>query len=167
MMYVVVAHIIETLTSSRLEDVISRGILEPLGMKSTFFSTKDASNATEDFATGYVYSNGSFQEVPDFDLSKVSGAGFIISNVLDYVTWLRCLISRSAPLSKAGHEAIRAPRAFVPSDSGDNDLPWGSYTLGWITGTYDGHHWFMHSGGMEAYSANVIFFPELKYGSLI
>ena len=38
------------------------------------------------------------------------------------------------------------------------------YALGWFTGTYQGYEYFTHSGGMEAFGAEVIFFPALNYG---
>lgn len=164
MMYVVISSLIETVTGSRLEDFISGRILQPLGMNATYFSSKAAHEAPQHLATGYAYSNGSYRPIPDFDATTVSGAGFMISNVLNYISWLRVMISQSSPISKAGHRALRTPKMLM-----DFEGPYTgptAYTLGWMTGTYHGFQWFQHGGGMEAYGANVIYFPELKWGSV-
>lgn len=165
MMYVVVSYIIETLTGSWLGDVIRTRILEPLDMKSTYFSAATARKAPEHFAQGYYYYNGSYHEVPDMELHQVAGAGFIISNVLDYTKWIRAMIDSAPPISKAGHKAIRTPRALY-TEFGDDSAFTGpmGYSLGWFTSVYKGYEFYMHTGGMEAYGALVVFFPKLRYG---
>lgn len=163
-MYIVIGYLIETVTGTRLESFISTRILQPLGMNATYFSTEAAHKAPEHFATGYVYSNNSYHTVPDFNLTSLGGPGFMVSNVLDYTLWLRAMISQSPPISKAGHQALRTPRTLM--DSVEPYTGPIAYTLGWMTGTYKGYEWFQHSGGMEGYGANVIFFPDLKWGSV-
>jgi hypothetical protein len=88
------------------------------------------------------------------DLTIVSGAGSIISNVLDYSKWLRALLTASGPISPASISELLTPRTLVLEKE-----PWlngpKAYTLGWITGNYRGHEYFEHSGGMEAFGAQV------------
>jgi CubicO group peptidase (beta-lactamase class C family) len=163
MMYVVAAYVIETVTGSWLGDVIRSRLLEPLDMKSTYFGTEEAYKAPEHFATGYYYGNGSYRKVPDMNLLQASGAGFMVSNALDYTKWIRALIDEAPPISKAGHGALRRPRTLEGGSSAPYTGP-QAYALGWENGVYQGHEWFQHSGGMEAYGANVIFFPKLRYG---
>ncbi|TAQ87178.1 hypothetical protein B7494_g4491 [Chlorociboria aeruginascens] len=172
MMYQVISHVIETLTGRWLGDVLKEKIWTPLGMNSTkennepnqYFSTPAAKAAPEDLAQGYVYYKEKYQEVPYMDLVETSGAGSVISNVLDYTKWLHALILEAGPLSKAGHKAVRAPRIFMESPE---DLPFTGnlgYALGWETGIYHNYQFFEHSGGMEAFSTEIIFFPSLSYG---
>ena len=130
---------------------------------SKYFSTSAAQDGPEDLAQGYVYIDSEYRKVPYMNLTLTSGAGSVISNVLDYSKWLKVLISRAAPLSKAGHEAIRTPRSFDLHEGTPFTGPL-AYTLGWDTGVYHGYEFFMHYGGMEAFGALVIFFPALKYG---
>jgi CubicO group peptidase (beta-lactamase class C family) len=165
MMYVTVSHVMETVTGSFLGDIIKRRILEPLEMKSTYFSMEEAREAPEQFAQGYYFNDGKYHEATALNYVQVSGAGFIISNVLDYAKWIRAMINQSPPISKAGHQALRAPRSFVDQPL-DNPPFTGTeaYTLGWVTGVYRGHQWFQHGGMSEAFGADVIFFPVLKYG---
>ncbi|KAI0129484.1 beta-lactamase/transpeptidase-like protein [Xylariales sp. AK1849] len=169
LMYMVASHAIQTLTGQWLGSLLRTMIWEPLGMKSTYFSLPDALAAPEHLAHGYFWdfgfpsSHGQFHSVPFAGLDEASGAGGVVSNVLDYAKWIRCLIDEAEPLSKEGHEAIKTPRV-IPSGSGKGfDGPMG-YAFGWHTGTYRGHRVLTHSGGMEAYGTEVWFFPGLKYG---
>lgn len=165
-MWMVVSHVIQTLTGEWLGTTLKKGIWEPLGMNSTYFSLEDALAAPEDLASGYYWDypgGGGFKDVSFSGLDEASGAGAVVSNVLDYAKWIRCLLNEAKPLSKAGHKAIKTPRIFMEDNSPAYDAP-RSYSLGWMVGTYKGHRVYTHSGGMEAYGAEVYFLPELNYG---
>ncbi len=167
MMYVVASYLIETLTGSWLGDVIRTRILEPLDMKSTYFSATEARKATEHFAQGYYYENGSYYEVPDMELDQVAGAAFIVSNVLDYAKWIRAWMDQAPPISKAGHKAIRTPRTLT-TDFG-NDSAWTGpvgYSLGWFNSVYKGHEVYWHTGGMESFGALVVILPKIRYSAV-
>jgi hypothetical protein len=88
------------------------------------------------------------------DLTSISGAGSIISNVLDYSKWLRALLTVTGPLTSATIRELLTPRTIVLEKE-----PWlkgpKAYTLGWINGNYRGYEYFEHSGGMEAFGAQV------------
>jgi CubicO group peptidase (beta-lactamase class C family) len=86
--------------------------LEPLDMKSTYYSATAARKAAEHFAQGHTYHNGSYHEVPDIELLQVTGAGFIVSNVLDYAKWIRAMIDQAPPVSKAGQDNTDASNAI-------------------------------------------------------
>jgi CubicO group peptidase (beta-lactamase class C family) len=130
-----------------------------------YFSTPAAQIAPEFLAQGYVYHKEKYEPVPFMNLTIVSGAGSVISNVLDYTKWIKALLSTSGPISKAGYKALLTSRSIL--DSGEGPSPFTgtqTYALGWFTGSYQGYEFFTHSGGMEAFGAEVIFFPKLQYG---
>jgi CubicO group peptidase (beta-lactamase class C family) len=118
-------------------------------------------------AVGYGWRDSNYSAVPFQDLTEISGAGSVISNVLDYTKWLKVLLNSSPPLSPAGHAAIKTPRIFVPSSYEPSPFsgPF-AYTLGWDFGVYKGYEFFTHTGGMEAFGTFVVFFPELKFGTV-
>lgn len=182
-MFVVAGHVIQTLTGRWLGDVLRSWIWEPLGMHSTYFSLEDALAAPEDFAAGYswVKERGEFVTVPYMPLDEVSGAGSVVSCVEDYTRWIRMMLREDAPVPKEGHRAIKTPRMIIDPSSIFNLASYGgnqssgakvlspydaplSYALGWITGSYRGHTFWEHSGGMHAYGAEVFFFPSLDFG---
>lgn len=101
------------------------------------------------------------------DLGVVSGAGSVVSNVLDYTKWLKALINMSGPIPKSGYKALRTSRAFVEEEDPSIFTGPQTYSLGWFRGVYQGYEYFTHSGGMEAFGSEVIFFPSLKYGIVL
>lgn len=161
LMFLVAGHIIETVTGSKLGDLIKHNIWTPLGMDSTFSSLEDAKNAQEDLAKGYYYADGSYHEVDWMDLSQVSGAGFVVSNVLDYAKWAQAIMSQKTPMSAQGLEQLLRPRTLIPLEKPYTGPQ--AYSLGWRTGVYHGHQFYEHTGGMNAFGAEFILFPQLRF----
>ena len=125
-------------------------------------SEKDAHASGIRIASGYAWINGSFNKMPNVNLTLITGAGAIMSNVIDYSKWAKSLIDSSGPLSSTAHKAIRTGRIITP------EYPWStgevSYALGWIKGVYKGYEFIMHGGATDAFGTNIIMFPALKYG---
>ncbi|KAI0004426.1 beta-lactamase/transpeptidase-like protein [Xylariaceae sp. FL0662B] len=186
LMFMVVSHAIQTLTGEWLGATMRRLLWAPLGMHATFLRLEDALRAREQLAAGYYWDyqrqrshpgeqqeeNEGFVEVPFADLDVASGAGGIISNVLDYAQWLRCLMreededeDEDAPVlpREARRQLLTARTVMPPESRAGFDAPL-AYALGWNFGTYRGHRVFTHGGGMDAYGAEVYFFPDLGYG---
>ncbi|KAK6850794.1 hypothetical protein PG987_000428 [Apiospora arundinis] len=174
LMFMVASHVLQTLTGRWLGTTLREGIWKPLGMNATYFSLEDAQAAPEHLAMGYWWDYGSssspesktkggYGEVPFAGLDEASGAGAVVSNVLDYAKWIRCLANEAEPLSKAAHTAIKTPRITPMGNSKGWDGP-GSYALGWMMNPYKGHTVYNHGGGMEGYGAEVFFMPDLGYG---
>ncbi|CEL04850.1 hypothetical protein ASPCAL05974 [Aspergillus calidoustus] len=167
-MFIAVSLAIEVTTGEWLGDFLRKRIWEPLGMNSTFFSLDDARKfaASSDtvLAQPYAWDEATQQsrEVPHCD-GTLSGAGAVISNVLDYAKYIRSLIRQTAPLSKAGHAALLKPRSFPPQI-----IPHLSkqtlYTLGLMTSTYRGETVVFHPGGLDGMTATMIYFPERDWG---
>lgn len=160
-MFVVASHVIETLTSSWLGDLMAKLLWTPLGMYATFFSTEDAKNASDELARGYYYGDGEYHQVEWMNLDDCSGAGSVVSNVLDYARWARALMRKTTPLSEAGQEAIWRPRTHMPYAEPYSGFR--SYCFGWVTGVYQGHQFYEHTGGMNAFGAELIIFPDLNF----
>jgi CubicO group peptidase (beta-lactamase class C family) len=167
-MFITVSHAIEVATGEWLGDFLRKRIWEPLNMNSTFFSLDDARKfaASGDtvLAQPYAWDEATQQsrEVPHCE-GTLSGAGAVISNVLDYAKYIRSLIRQTAPLSKAGHAALLKPRSFPPQM-----IPHLSkqtlYTLGLMTSTYRGETVVFHPGGLDGMTATMIYFPERDWG---
>ncbi|OKL62779.1 hypothetical protein UA08_01859 [Talaromyces atroroseus] len=174
LMFVVASHVIETLTGKWLGDSLAQRIWTPLDMNATFFSLEDAQHAKEHLAHGYAYSPGhggsdenGYREVGWMSVDEVSGAGSVITNVLDYAKWARSLMRKTPPLSKQVHKAIWEPRTLIPgSEEEEKKQPYTgpmAYALGWSTGVYQGYQFYEHTGGMNAFGAELILFPDLQY----
>lgn len=165
-MYIVVAHVIETLSKSTIGDFFQKRILEPLEMASTYTTLPAARAAKEHLAQGYYHDAAAneYRAVPNSERGCL-GPGGLISNVLDYSKWVRMMIERAAPISQAGHDALRTPYITIPAPS--SPLPFTGpvqYCLGWETAVYHGRRLFMHTGGVLAYGAMVIWMPSENFG---
>ena len=170
LMYVVVSHAIETITNTWLGDFLLERIWQPLGMLDTFFSLKDAKVAVSagkvTLARGYLWANSTqeYFAVPYVDETVASGAGAVISNVLDYAKWLRCMMTMSPPLSQAGHDAVRSPRIHstipdLPPFTGSE-----SYGLGWQISIYRNEPLLWHGGGLTGFGAVMAYLPRKQWG---
>ncbi|KAL8922714.1 MAG: hypothetical protein Q9208_005027 [Pyrenodesmia sp. 3 TL-2023] len=173
MMYMTLSHVIETLTSSWLGDVLRTRIWVPLNMTRTYFSLAQAKQASEngaaELAKGYMWNNRtqSYMQIPWMDMPIASGAGNIISNVEDYAKWLQCLLSQSPPLSKTGHESLRRPR-IIQADSPIPGMTGPStYALGWNVENYRGEPLISHTGGVPGFGAFVAYLPQRNYGIMV
>jgi len=165
MMFITISHAIETVTGRKLGDLMREWIWQPLGMDATFFDLPSAKAADEHLATGYRWlydtKSGGYKNVEWISLDEVSGAGSVISNVLDYAKWARALIEGKTPLSNTGVEALLTPRMLIPAQEPFTGP--GAYALGWRTGVYRGQWFFEHSGGMPGFGAELIIFPKLNF----
>jgi CubicO group peptidase (beta-lactamase class C family) len=160
-MFIAAAHVIETVTGCKIGDLMRDHIWKPLGMNSTFSNLESAKNAEEDLATGYYYSDSEYHEVEWMELDQVIGAGNVISNVLDYAKWARAIMNKKTPLSAAGFGELFRPRTIMPFEE-----PYTGprmYSLGWRTGVYHGHRFYEHTGGMNAFGAEFILFPDKRF----
>lgn len=161
MMYLVLSHVIETVTGKGLEEVMKETIWEPLGMGKTYLERK----SDDGLAKSYVWreEKGEFERMPYFEGEVAGGAGGVVSNVVDYAKWLNCLINEEKPFSKDAHKDIRTPRIIQrakPDGFSDVDL----YGLGWWRQVIHGEVAYKHAGSTSSYGAETFWFPELKYG---
>lgn len=173
MMYMTLSHVIETWTDSWLGDVLWDRIWKPLNMTGTYFSLSQAQLAVENGAAkltgGHRWNNQTqkYNSVAWMDQAIVSGAGNVISNVLDYAKWLQFLMDEAPPLTKAGHKTLRHPRIVLD----DSPLPGftgiSAYALGWDVDNYHGQPMVSHDGGMPGFGAKIGYLPNRHFGVAI
>ncbi|EMT73939.1 hypothetical protein FOC4_g10002981 [Fusarium odoratissimum] len=158
--YTTISHVIKIITGKWLRDVLKELIWAPLDMDSTLFDLQDASHAPNQLASGYYWDTkeGKYGEVPFMNVTELSGAGEIFSNVLDFAKWVKCLLHEAAPFSKEVHRDIKSSRMIEHTQlDGPSDMV--TYGLGW-----KGHVMYSHSGGVHAYGAQVYWLPSIRYG---
>ena len=175
MMYITLSHFIETNTGNWLGKILRERIWAPLAMDSTFFSLSDAQAATytgkASIARGYLWLNRTreYHSVSYMDSDSVSGAGAIISNVLDYAMWLRCMMTRAAPLSPTAHDSLQFPRINLPPFPFEHmgyRGPYG-YALGWLTSNYRGEVMIWHNGRLDGFATMMAYLPQRQWGFAI
>ncbi|KAJ0127059.1 hypothetical protein HZ326_29837 [Fusarium oxysporum f. sp. albedinis] len=166
--YAVLSYVIEKVTGKRLRDVFKELIWEPLRMNSTFLDLQQAKDAPEHLSRGYYWDehNKRHEAVPFLPTEIVSGAGAIISNVVDYTKWIKCLLRKASPLSEQVHQDIRRPR-FIHNPDPANGLDVSLYGLAWWRTSIQGNVVYWHSGSTNSHGALVYWLPDLDYGVVI
>lgn len=164
-MYTVITHVVETVTGKPLRDLFKSMLWDPLGMKSTYYGLQEALDSKKQVARGYYFNNHTqkYAQMPLLYLNEVGGAGALMSNVVDYTKWVKCLLQQTAPFSKAVHRDIQTPRnldAAQPQLGMDVSL----YGLGWWRTTIRGNVVYRHSGAIPSHVALVYWLPDINYG---
>ena len=179
LMYVAVAHALETVTGVALGDFLRTRVWEPLGMKDTFLSLEDAQQAQSEgkvkLAHGHVWDElDGFRQLPYVAAPELDGAIGVISNVVDHAKWISMMMNSTLPLSRKGHEALTSPRSIAgdfPYDLyGRTPMP-GSATsaLGWFNHHYHGQELNLHFSASSArgFGAFVGYLPRRDFGFVI
>ncbi|EXJ94611.1 hypothetical protein A1O1_03007 [Capronia coronata CBS 617.96] len=175
LMYMAVSHMMEVVTRTWLGDFLREKIWEPLGMKQTFFRLSDAEKYLEqgqeqdcNLAIGYSWDEQSAaaRPVPLWRDAVVSGAGAIISNVVDYAKYVRSMIHQSGPLPKQAYLDLATPRSIMPPFDPHFRQPL-LYSLGWINGIYHGESVVTHGGGLDGFSSVMMYLPDREFGVVI
>lgn len=165
LMYVALSHVIETLTRKWLGDHFREAIFGPLDMTATYCSTQDALEASQKLASGYYWDEAQQKyDLLEFDeVRPGSGAGFVITNVIDYAKWIKCLLHESAPFSRLTHADIKTARTVATREarSGPGETLDGA---GWKQKVAHGATVYMSSGTEVAYATEVFWLPEKRYG---
>lgn len=171
-MYMAVTHALETISDQKLGSILKKQIWQPLDMKHTYYDITEAiqsPSARAKLVTGYTYVpelKAYIAEGP-LDYTPTTGAGSMVSNVLDYAKWIRSWIYRSGPLSSPGYDALLAPRSILTNTENGivaPDAPYHLYALGWFIDQVHGERLYWHSGSWPGYGIMVGFVPELKWG---
>ncbi|KAJ5088695.1 beta-lactamase/transpeptidase-like protein [Penicillium angulare] len=179
LMYVVASRVIESATGQWLGDSLARCFWQPLEMANTHFSLKDALAGPAALATGYYYpgwrgesqDEKAYREVDWMPLEEVSGAGSVITNVLDYTKWVRAFLRPETFVEKdifKSEDTVRQlwePRTLMPADAPFTGPR--AYCLAWRTGVYHGVQFFEHTGGMNAFGAQLLLAPKLQFAVII
>ncbi|KAK7746444.1 hypothetical protein SLS53_002403 [Cytospora paraplurivora] len=173
MMYGAAGYLISKLTGSSLVSFFHRYLWTPMGMNETFLNLDDpllleASGLS--VANGYwwVNSTGEYVRQP-MDASALradEGAGAVVSNVLDYVKYLRVMMAEAGPVSRAGHRELKAPRTFMELEREPFVGP-VAYGLGWMSTVFEGERVYMHTGTVTPFVTFMLMVPSRKYGIVI
>jgi CubicO group peptidase (beta-lactamase class C family) len=130
------------------ETLVRTRILEPLGMKSTAITL--SKSMKEHLTPGH---DGALQQVANWDVPTLAGAGALRSTANDLLTFLAANIGiEKSPLAPSMAAMIAARR---PTGTPNLEI-----ALGWHIWTRDGHEIISHGGGTGGYRTWIGF--ELK-----
>lgn len=166
LMYTAVSHAIEKLTEKPLGEFLRDRIWKPLKMDNTYWTSLDEHANHNTLGLGYAWDATKNLYVPEPlpDVASASGAGAIISSVLDYASWIRCMIFKAGPLSLESHRALTQPRSIIIDDEQNLFREPHFYSLGWTLDSYRGEQIIWHNGGETGYGTTMMYFPSHQRG---
>jgi CubicO group peptidase (beta-lactamase class C family) len=141
--YVLLAHVLETVTGEPYPSVLEREVLSPLGLRQT---------RAEEPAAGVTAARGSRggEPVPSFDLKLNVGTGDVWSTTADLVRWPRALASLSP-------SAFSRQAAVADEEDGLTDVGYG---CGWFTASLDGERIIFHPGDNAGFVSLLVWAPD-------
>ncbi|KAK7961888.1 penicillin-binding protein [Apiospora aurea] len=176
-MFTTLGHLVETLTSTWLGTFFRDRLWAPMGMDETFLSRGDPrfkeAGSRLVLAEGYYWRNrssdghGEYVKRPYVPADWDTGAGAIISNVLDYAKYLRVMMREQGPISAAGHRELRTPRTFLDTRGGPPFTGPVTYTLGWMHGVFEGVETWHHTGTVNEFVTSMMMMPSREMGIVV
>ncbi|MCJ1331699.1 hypothetical protein MMC10_008391 [Thelotrema lepadinum] len=170
--YMVLQHVIQTITGSWIGDLHQTRIWNPLSMNNTYIRLEDALTAVKQgkavLANGYSKDllEEKLLEQPWTDTLLV-GEGGIISSVRDFAKYLRAMIDMKLPLSHLAQEELIRPRIIEGQRA---ILPWSGiigYALGWNIAAYRDHQLITHTGSIMGFATRLAYLPSKKWGVIL
>ena len=147
--------IIEKLTGQSYADNLSQHILQPLGLKNTYYALPPASQSPNG------YQNGGSGLIPAiiWNRSAAFAAGALSSNVYDLVAWDNALIHGQV-VSPASFKAMTSPNGFqIPGG--------GSYGFGLALYTFGNRPIIWHQGQIGGFTAETAVFLDSGFSIVV
>jgi CubicO group peptidase (beta-lactamase class C family) len=169
-MFAAVGYLISVLSKVPLPEFFKKNIWLPMGMNNTFLTLSDAKASGINLAKSYFYNNDtkSYVEVPYTEIPGQEGAGMIISNVADYIKYLRVLINGGSPFSPKGRTDILSPHMLSSNSITDVWFTGAhSYGFGWGVYVTQGETYFEHNGAIGDFVAIMAIIPKKKFGVVV
>ncbi|KAI3122492.1 hypothetical protein CBS147326_8779 [Penicillium roqueforti] len=171
-MYMVVSHALEQIEGRTLGETLKKRIWDPLGMNDTYFSVTDVSkdpSLRPRLVRGYTWDpdTNTYIAEPYMNDVAVTGAGAMVSSVLEYTKWLRAMIYQESPISSQGHAELLKPRTVITNWDeivAPPAVPCHLYALGWFVSSYRGEPFYWHSGSWPGFGIMVGFLPSKGFG---
>lgn len=176
-MFTAAGQIITKLTGLDLGDFLHKYLWTPMGMNETFLGQYDPifKSSGLSIADSYLWESNSeyFVKNTDFDLGDGDlmrgdeGAGAVISNIVDYVKYLRVMMTEAGSISKAGHRELKKPRTFhTLNEAMFNPNPI-YYGLGWAGSVFEGEQIYWHTGTVTSFVTFMVMVPAREYGIVV
>lgn len=174
-MYLVQGMIAEKHYGKPWEELVSKKLLESMGMKRSNSSIATLA-ADSDAALGYGLKNDSLiSKTEYYNINAMGPAGSINSSVMEMAQWLKVWINKGKLNGKEIlpetyiNEAISSQMVISPllPQAESPDVYLSNYGYGWMLNSYRGHYRVDHGGNIDGFSANTAFYPTDSIGIVV
>ncbi|MCA0931402.1 beta-lactamase family protein [Lutimonas saemankumensis] len=152
--WVILAEVLEKVTGQTADEWVAINIFNPLGMKDTQIESY-VGEVIFNSAESYVFNKEEGYANQESNRA-IFGAAEIYSNVPDLAKWTSNFRTAQVGGSEV-HDLFLTP--FILNDGTDSE-----YALGIGVGTYRGLKRYRHTGGHEAFSTQLSYYPDHDLG---
>lgn len=157
--YLLLAEIVERVAGRPFADYAKRSILQPLGMKRSFFMN-DAPPSGTNIAHGYVPVGDGF-EVRD-TYPTFSGSGGLMVTINDLAKFERDIAVGHRVWTPAVAKIMTRPGTFTNGEPAFEERTGLVYAGGLMVGRRNGQYFVQHGGGAEGFKNMLARLPERK-----
>ncbi len=152
--YFLLGEIVARVSGKAYGEFLETEFFKPLGLKNT--GVFNNASPPEDMASGYSYVDEKYEPALNWDMSWAGGAGALYSTVGDLHRWNEALhngqVIRPESL-KAATTPVKLPKGKTNSMS---------YGYGLCSTTHRRLPVINHSGGLQGWKSDLLYFPEQK-----
>jgi CubicO group peptidase (beta-lactamase class C family) len=175
-MWLAAGRVVEKAGGATWEKQVQSGLLDPLGMADTTFTTQAARRAGNFASPHALDEKGQPRGIPNYDLNEPNPAGSIHSTARDLACWLQFhlndgLADGKQIVSAENLRETRSPQiALRPAGLSRREHPdtrLMSYGLGWLVQDYRGHLVVSHAGLIDGFRCHLTILPDDDWGFAI
>ncbi len=169
--YILLGYIIEKVSGEGYVDYVRRHILEPLGMRRSYFY-KDEVDRDPDAATPYIVTKDGERIPSTYPYGGILSDGGLISNAMDMAEYVKMYLNYGEYkgcriLSEESIREMMKPRVKTPDEPFiSRYVRYYGYGLG-ISRDFYGYDLISHGGSVSVATAYMGFIPERKIGVMI
>lgn len=151
------------------EDLVADRLFKPLGMQRSNFDVWESAR-DDDHAEPYREDDDQVLKHIPFRRIVLSGpAGSVNSSLNEMSRWIAFNLSGGKQgdrrlINETTLAEIHSPQMSMVFPSGHPEINGHSYGMGWMLGTYRGHRYVEHGGGIDGFITSVMLFPDDDLG---
>jgi CubicO group peptidase (beta-lactamase class C family) len=171
LMYMSAGAVAEKITGESWESLIQARLFNPLGMTHSNTTLKGI-QSDPNHALPHRKKGQELKSIPFRSLGGVAPAGAINASVQDMAQWLRFnlnqgRVGKQSLISEAVFGELLSPQIVMQGRSGQAEIPYTLYGLGWMIQPYRGLQMVHHGGNIDGFTALVSLIPEKKLGIVV
>lgn len=157
--YVLLTHIIETVSGQSYADYLQTHLFAPLGMANTGYEVPRA--VIPGLAQGYLsLGDHSYLQAEPIDMGLPQGAGGLYSTIEDLAIWNRWLFEPSLEASPLDAESVALLTRPVIEMDLDRPGPDAFYGYGLVHDVYLNHQLIHHNGRINGFASSLSHYPD-------
>ncbi len=141
--FVLLSIVLENVNGKSYQQLLTDEIIKPLQLHHTFYGGKIDPKNNE--ANSYEYSNGQYVKSSETDMSVPLGAGAIVSNPTDLLTFINALFSGK----------VLTHQSLTQMTTAKDNFGMGLFKI-----PFDGKMSWGHTGGIDGFRSVYSYFPQ-------